>query len=214
MNKTNMENLEETVKDLMGREDRKDAEFRYVILSTEIGDIGRYITHDSKLNPGARPYGSRDDEILAYGQAFAMLMALSSLRKISVQEALDKGMANWKDADWRKREAASRDKIRGRSACLGYAAGKAYVLSEENKLEDFEKGIIVAAFAAPDIAPYLKKAQACVTDHGGSTCHLALIAREYNTPCIVGCGNATSLIKHGQKVIVDAKPETGKVLYD
>ena len=86
----------------MAKEDRKDVEFRHIIAVTEVGDIGKYITHDPKLNPNARPHGTKDDEVLAYGQAFVQLAALAYLREISFKEAFDKGTQNWIDMDWKK----------------------------------------------------------------------------------------------------------------
>jgi pyruvate,water dikinase len=58
----------------------------------------------------------------------------------------------------------------------------------------------------------MKKASAIVTNSGGRTCHAAIIAREMGIPAIVGCGNATKLIKTGQEITVScAEGETGKV---
>ncbi len=193
--------LEKTVQELMGREDRKDEEFRYAIVSTEIGDLGKYITHDSKLNPNARPHGTKEDEILAYGQAFIQLAALTSLRGISLEEAIDKGLGNWVDADWRKSQAKQEDKIRGMLACPGNASGEAYLVKTMKELDDMPTGkIVVTDFAKPSLAQYITKMSGIVTDHGGKTCHIASIAREFGTPCIVGTGNATKLIKTGDKI--------------
>ena len=206
----NLKKIEEKVKKLMENEDRKDVEFRYIIAMSEVGDVGKYISHDSKLNPNARPHGSKEDETMAYGQAFIQLIALAYLRDVSVKEAFEKGIQNWEGADWKKVKEKNIEKIVGKSACTGVAKGIAYVVNEYNKIEDIKEGeILVSEFARPDIMLYAKKAAAIITDHGSTVCHAAIVAREYNIPCIVGAGNATKSIKHGQLILVDA--EKGEV---
>ena len=209
----NLKKIEDKIKKLMEKEDRKDVEFRYIIALSEVGDVGKYISHDPELNPNARPHGSKEDETLAYGQAFIQMIALAYLRKVSIKEAFEKGMQNWEGADWKKVEEKNIEKIVGKTACTGIAKGLAYVVNEYNKIEGIEEGqILVTEFAKPDIMLYAKKASAIVTDHGGTVCHAAIVAREYNIPCIVGTGNATKAIKHGQQVLVDAEKGEVKIL--
>ena len=60
----------------------------------------------------------------------------------------------------------------------------------------------------------MKKASAIVTNRGGRTCHAAIIARELGIPAVVGCGDATELLKDGTLVTVScAEGDTGKI-YD
>jgi pyruvate,water dikinase len=61
-------------------------------------------------------------------------------------------------------------------------------------------------------APYIRKAAAVVTDEGGRTCHAAIAAREMKTPCIVGTLSATTVLKDGDLVEVDADHGVVKVL--
>ena len=49
---------------------------------------------------------------------------------------------------------------------------------------------------------------AIVTDSGGLLCHAAIVAREINTPCIVGSKVSTKAFKDGDLVIVDADKGT------
>jgi phosphohistidine swiveling domain-containing protein len=196
-------NIETIVANLMEKEDRKDSEFRFALLSTEIGDIGKYITHDPKLNPGARPHGSKEDEKLAYGQAIVMLMGLCYARGISYDNALNLGINNWQEADWRKRESSSKE-VKGFAAVPYFRSGDAYVVSEKNPLSEMKTpGILVMEFAKPDFVLAKEYILGIVTDHGGSSCHAANIAREYNIPCIVGTGNATTIINHGDRISLD-----------
>ena len=39
---------------------------------------------------------------------------------------------------------------------------------------------------------------------GGLLSHAAIVSREFGIPCIVGTGNATSILKDGDQVEVDA----------
>lgn len=55
-----------------------------------------------------------------------------------------------------------------------------------------------------DYVPAMRKCVAFVTDEGGVTCHTAIIARELGVPCVVGTGNATEILKNGNRVEVDA----------
>lgn len=57
--------------------------------------------------------------------------------------------------------------------------------------------ILVTDMTDPDWEPIMKKASAIITNKGGRTCHAAIIAREMGIPAIVGCRNATELIKEG-----------------
>ena len=64
----------------------------------------------------------------------------------------------------------------------------------------------------PDWQPIMKKASAIITNRGGRTCHAAIISREMGVPAVVGCGNATSVLKNNQKITVScAEGEIGKV---
>jgi pyruvate,water dikinase len=48
----------------------------------------------------------------------------------------------------------------------------------------------------------MKRAAGIVTDHGGRTCHAAIVSRELGIPAIVGTGKAT-------EVLADGRPVTG-----
>jgi pyruvate,water dikinase len=64
----------------------------------------------------------------------------------------------------------------------------------------------------PDWEPVMKRAAAIVTNRGGRTCHAAIIARELGIPAVVGCGNATAVLKEGEPVTVScAKGDTGYI---
>jgi pyruvate, water dikinase len=74
--------------------------------------------------------------------------------------------------------------------------------------------VLVTDMTDPNWEPVMKRASAIVTNRGGRTCHAAIIARELGIPAVVGCGNATDLLKTGMLVTVScAEGDTGNV-YD
>ncbi len=91
--------------------------------------------------------------------------------------------------------------------------GVVRVINHVDDLGAFKQGdILVAEKTDPDWEPVMKKAAAIVTDHGGRTCHAAIVARELGVPAIVGTNNATQRLMGGQQVTVScAEGETGFV---
>lgn len=71
--------------------------------------------------------------------------------------------------------------------------------------------IVVVPSTSPSYVPLMRKAKALVTDHGGMMSHAAIVAREFNLPCIVGTKQATKVLKSGDKVVLDlVKGEVNK----
>jgi len=74
--------------------------------------------------------------------------------------------------------------------------------------------VLVTDMTDPNWEPVMKRASAIVTNRGGRTCHAAIIARELGIPAVVGCGDATEVLKDGMLVTVScAEGDTGRV-YD
>jgi len=98
---------------------------------------------------------------------------------------------------------------KGKVLCTGLSIGskvgqgKVNVIKDVRNISKFKKGeILVTVMTDPDWELIMKEASAIVTDSGGRTCHSAIISRELGTPCIVGSGNATQVLKTGQRVTV------------
>ncbi|WP_281298528.1 phosphoenolpyruvate synthase [Flavobacterium limnophilum] len=82
-------------------------------------------------------------------------------------------------------------------------SGKARILNNPQEGNLLQQGeILVTDVTNPDWDPILKKAAAIITNKGGRTSHSAIVARELGTVAVVGCGNATSVIKNGQEITV------------
>jgi pyruvate,water dikinase len=92
-------------------------------------------------------------------------------------------------------------------------SGKVRVIKSLDHINEFKKGeVLVTDITDPDWEPAMKIASAVVTNRGGKTCHAAIVAREIGVPTIVGCENATEVLKSEQDVTVDCSSgEIGKV---
>jgi pyruvate,water dikinase len=96
--------------------------------------------------------------------------------------------------------------VKGFGASPGIGSGTAKVIHDISELSKVQKGdVLVTAMTTPDMVPAMERAVAIVTNEGGTTCHAAIVSRELGIPCIVGSGNATSVLQDGMKITVDAK---------
>jgi len=74
--------------------------------------------------------------------------------------------------------------------------------------------ILVTDMTDPNWEPVMKRASAIVTNRGGRTCHAAIIARELGVPAVVGCGDATEVLKDGALVTVACSEGDTGYIYD
>ena len=108
------------------------------------------------------------------------------------------------------------NKVSGMVANQGLVEGSVRVLKEDNplKIKEFMESLIgdeilVTGMTNPTIVPFMRKVKGIVTDEGGIACHAAIISREFNVPCIVGCKTATLVFKDKDVIRLDG--ETGIV---
>ncbi|WP_462176031.1 phosphoenolpyruvate synthase [Pseudoalteromonas gelatinilytica] len=103
--------------------------------------------------------------------------------------------------------------VEGRAIGHKIGSGTVRVLNSIDEMDKVQQGdILITDMTDPDWEPIMKRAAAIVTNRGGRTCHAAIIARELGIPAVVGCGNATDLIKAGQDVTVScAEGDTGYI---
>lgn len=84
---------------------------------------------------------------------------------------------------------------------IGSGAVKLIFNLDTQDCNDFKEGdVLVAEYTDPTYEPLMKKASAIITDKGGRTSHAAIVSRELGKTAIVGCGNATKLLKMNQIV--------------
>jgi pyruvate, water dikinase len=105
--------------------------------------------------------------------------------------------------------------VQGRSIGQKIGQGSARVIASIKEMDRLKPGeVLVTDMTDPDWEPVMKRAAAIVTNRGGRTCHAAIIARELGIPAVVGCGDATKVIKEDQTVTVScAEGEVGNI-YD
>lgn len=103
--------------------------------------------------------------------------------------------------------------VTGRAIGQKIGAGKVKIVDGPEQMHLVQEGdILVTDMTDPNWEPVMKKASAIVTNRGGRTCHAAIIARELGIAAVVGCGNATEILKDDQEVTVScAEGDTGYI---
>ncbi len=105
--------------------------------------------------------------------------------------------------------------ITGRAIGQKIGSGPVRVVADISEMDKVQPGdVLVTDMTDPNWEPVMKRASAIVTNRGGRTCHAAIIARELGIPAVVGCGEATDVLKEGQSVTVScAEGDEGRI-YD
>ena len=103
--------------------------------------------------------------------------------------------------------------VTGRAIGQKIGSGKVKIVDGPEQMHLVQEGdILVTDMTDPNWEPDMKKASAIVTNRGGRTCHAAIIARELGIAAVVGCGNATEILKDEQEVTVScAEGDTGYI---
>lgn len=103
--------------------------------------------------------------------------------------------------------------IQGVPASPGQYEGIArLVLNLEDMAQVKEGDILVARMTAPSYNALLPMLGGIVTDRGGLLSHAAIVAREYGLPAVVGCMEATQVIRDGNRIRVDGTSGEVKIL--
>src|SRR5438067_104308 len=103
------------------------------------------------------------------------------------------------DELWRQHPGLS-----GHPAGVGWGAGRAVVVNCECELARVAPGdVLVTRIASPALSHVLPRVAGVVAELGGSTSHLASLARERGIPMVLGVLDATGRIPDGAQVAVD-----------
>ncbi|MFT5259315.1 MAG: pyruvate,water dikinase [Arenicella sp.] len=103
----------------------------------------------------------------------------------------------------------------GRAVGQRIATGTVRIISDKQQLGQFKPGeILVASTTHPDWVTVMATAGGVITEHGGRTCHAAIVARELGIPAIVGVYNATELLRDGQIITVSCADGSYGEIYD
>ena len=95
-------------------------------------------------------------------------------------------------------------KLNGHPAGIGWGTGRAVVVNCECELTRVAPGdVLVTRVAGPALSHILPQVAGVVAELGGSTSHLASLARERGIPMVLGVLDATATIPDGAQVAVD-----------
>ncbi len=105
--------------------------------------------------------------------------------------------------------------VEGRAIGQRIGTGRVRLVSGPDEMDQVQPGdVLVTDMTDPNWEPVMKRAAAIVTNRGGRTCHAAIIARELGIPAVVGCGNATDVLRAGALVTVACSEGDTGYVYD
>jgi phosphoenolpyruvate synthase/pyruvate phosphate dikinase len=94
--------------------------------------------------------------------------------------------------------------VRGHPAGIGWGAGRAVVVNCECELSRVAPGdVLVTKVAGPALSHILSRVSGVVAERGGSTSHMASLARERGIPMVLGVLDATRRSPDGAQCAVD-----------
>ena len=105
--------------------------------------------------------------------------------------------------------------VKGFPGAAGTVTGTVRVITDFEDIDLVQKGeVLVTVATNVGWTMVFPKVAAIVTDIGAPLSHAAIVAREFGIPAVVGCGNATTVLKTGDKVVVDGANGTVKKIAD
>jgi len=98
-------------------------------------------------------------------------------------------------------------RLKGTVASLGpKIKGKARMINSPQDIFEVQEGeIIITRGADMDLTVLFTKIAGIVTEEGGIMQHAAILAREFNIPCLVTVPKVADLIKTGQIITLDTQ---------
>jgi pyruvate,water dikinase len=165
---------------------------RRELVARRKGERAWVLAHPGPASYGTNPGPPPPLHVLPQGLRTAMEAVLW---------AVDRGFAAERSA---QRHATGSTTVRGIAASAGRYTGTARVVMGEHEFAKLEAGdVLVCPITSPVWSVLFSRIGALVTDNGGVLSHPAIIAREYAIPAVVATGNATAVLRDGQRVTVD-----------
>ncbi|XOV85449.1 MAG: PEP/pyruvate-binding domain-containing protein [bacterium] len=122
-------------------------------------------------------------------------------------EASELGSVGFKETQIKNDESS--DTLRGFAVSSGCVTGQASVVLSPSEFEQMKPGtILVSPLTTPAWTQLFSHAIGLVTDVGSILAHGSIVAREYGIPAVLGVGNGTQRIKHGQTITIDGDAGT------
>lgn len=101
------------------------------------------------------------------------------------------------------------DTMRGFAVSSGRITAPASVILGPTEFDKMAPGsILVSPLTTPAWTQLFAHAVGLVTDMGSILAHGSIVAREYGIPAVLGVGNGTKRIKHGQMITIDGDAGT------
>ena len=105
--------------------------------------------------------------------------------------------------------------VKGFAGAAGIVTGKVRVIDDVSQTGEIVPGeILVTRATNIGWTVAFHKVSAIVTDIGAPLSHAAIVAREFGIPAVVGCRNATTVLKTGDVVTVDGGTGTVTIVKD
>ncbi|MFN2221682.1 MAG: PEP/pyruvate-binding domain-containing protein, partial [Candidatus Promineifilaceae bacterium] len=105
------------------------------------------------------------------------------------------------------------DTVSGFPGAAGRVEGTVRIIHTPDEGHRLAKGdILVTVTTNVGWTPLFPRAAAVVTDVGAPLSHAAIVARELGVPAVVGCVDATTRLRDGDRVIVDGGQGTVEIL--
>jgi len=105
--------------------------------------------------------------------------------------------------------------LTGLSIGEAVAIGKVCLIKSASDIAQFTKGsILVTEMTDPDWVPIMRQSAGIITNHGGRTCHAAIVSRELGIPAVVGTGQATKVLKAHQKITLSCSEGDKGFIYE
>lgn len=184
------------------------------LLGTSPAERGAYVLDDAEILQLARwatvietHYGRpMDMEWAKDGETGALFIVQARPETVQSQRSAGR-LTHWSLA------AHGDALLTGGAVGDGIASGPAVIVRSVKDLADFPQGaIMIAETTDPDWVPAMRRAAGIVTDHGGSTSHAAIVARELGLPAVVGTGNASRVLNAGDTITIScAEGDLGAV---
>ncbi len=103
----------------------------------------------------------------------------------------------------------SSDTMRGFAVSSGRVTAPASVILGPTEFDKMTPGsILVSPLTTPAWTQLFAHAVGLVTDMGSILAHGSIVAREYGIPAVLGVGNGTKRIEHGQMITIDGDAGT------
>ena len=168
------------------------------------------VTEELNKAIGARKSGNALPEL---GQAAAERRELREARKrhhppgTVPEEASNRAGIKFKETQIKNDDNS--DTMRGFAVSSGRITAPASVILGAADFDKMVPGsILVSPLTTPAWTQLFAPAAGLVTDMGSILAHGSIVAREYGIPAVLGVGNGTQRIKHGQMITIDGDAGT------